>query len=76
MKNIIISLANFCLSSCGGKTWVPVMFKSFLLTLNRCFLIVAIFCYESTIIDPPSLIHKKSHMVPFFLFLLKTARSE
>ena len=31
------------------------------------FLIVAIFCYESAIIDPPSLIHKKSHMVPFSL---------
>ena len=60
MKNIPISLANFCLSSCSGKTGLPVMFKSFLLTLNRCFFIVAIFCYESTIIDLPSLIHKKS----------------
>ena len=59
MKNIPISLANFCLSSCSGKTGLPVMFKSFLLTLNRCFFIVAIFCYESTIIDLPSLIHKK-----------------
>ena len=49
------------------QNWGTCDVQEFLAYFKQMFLIVAIFCYENNIIDPPSLIHKKSHMVPFSL---------